>query len=265
MNSQISYIKNIVENKYGITSPEAYIQYKKDKFDSGLTLDEINKLSPDIIDSGSFWEYIEKESIFNRDAIAYGYKSTDDIDTINAHNYTFACQLGIMNYVFARYNMKMNLLDVGTGYGFLKRFVEKATPFDYYGADVYPKIEGIFKINDCILPDEIMNKKFELVIASNVFQHLSVRQRNIYYEQIAKILHPEFGIFSVSNIHSADGIGFKCIENEKKYICHYGQYTELQSLQELVDDLQKHFHIISSSYLGTSSCAFHCHLRKGNI
>jgi len=265
MNSQIGYIKDIVENKYGITSPEAYIEYKKDKFDSGLTLEEINKLSPDTIDSGSFWDYVENHSVFNRDAIAYGFKNTDDIPKINASNYNLACGLGVMNYLFARYAHNLNFLDIGAGYGFLKGVVKSMTKFNYYGVDVYPKIDGIYKIKDCFLPKEIMDLKFELIISSNVFQHLSVRQRNIYYEQIANILEPEVGIFSVSNMHNGDSqLGFKCIDNDKKYTCHYGQYTEIQSVEEISKDLLKHFNIISYTYLKNISVTFHCCLKKGN-
>lgn len=263
MSTQISYIKNIIENEYGITSPQAYVEYKKRKTASGLTLDEVNRLSPDTIDSGSFWEYIENESVFNRDAVAYGYKNTEDINTINAHNYHLACCFGILNYIFARHSHKLNLLDIGVGYGFLKNLVESSTKFNYYGVDVCPKIDGIYKIKDCILPYEILELKYELIVSSNVFQHLSVRQRNMYYEQIAQILHPQHGIFSVSNsYHTNNKIGFFCNENGKQYVCHYGQYTELQSLQEIVDDLSKHFKIIAHSFLEQHNVTFHCQLKN---
>ena len=118
----------------------------------------------------------------------------------------------------------------------------------YHGVDVHPKFQGCIKVNDCILPPEIMEKKFGLVIACNVFQHLSIRQRRTYYEQVAKILH-QGGFFVLTNCvdqkTSSDRLGFKCKDNDRRYMVHYGQFTEVQTLEELQNDLLKHFDIHS--------------------
>jgi len=269
MNEQILYIKDIVENEYGITNPEAYIEYKKQKYANGITLDEVNKLSPDTVDSGSFWRYVEEHSPFNRDAVAYGYKDTDDIEKINRHNYSLACSIGVLNYVFMYMECPtaLNILDIGAGYGMLKDFVHKYTKFNYYGVDVWPKIDGIYKVKDCILPKEVIEQKFHMIIATNVFQHLSVRQRLRYYEQIHEMLYDISGsVFSVSHVYvnENDSNGFKCVDNNKKYACHYGQYTEIQTFKEVEADIQKYFRILAVSFRTPNNATFHC-IKKESI
>ncbi len=260
---QIGYIKNIIENEYGIIDEQSYIEYKKKCYTDGITAEEINKLSPDTIDSGSFWEYIEKHSVFNRDAIAYGVKNTQDPNYVNWLNYRVACSLGIFDYILMFYNVEGNLLDIGAGYGMIKNFIDTNTKLSYYGVDAYPKINGIYKVDDCILPDDILKLKYKLIIATNTFQHLSVRQRKEYYRQVAEVLEPN-GVFSISNVISNQkhkDFGFRNKENDKMYLCHYGQYTELQTFQELMSDISQYFNIISETYRNRFEVTFHCVLK----
>jgi len=142
------------------------------------------------------------------------------------------------------------LLDIGAGYGMMKDYVEKETKLKYYGVDVYPKIPGVLPLvdGDSTLPPEVMNEKFGIVVSTNVFQHLSIKQRRHYYEQIAKILHPKLGIFSVTmvcNVPDRPSCGFINKETGKSYMCHYGQYTEIQMIADVFADLSKHFIIVS--------------------
>src|SRR5208283_2659963 len=88
--------------------------------------------------------------------------------------------------------------DIGAGYGMLKEFVEQNTKLHYVGVDVYPKIEGICQIgpDGSTLPPNIAGSLFGIVACINVFEHMSIKQRRHYYEQIEKILYPKWGIFS---------------------------------------------------------------------
>jgi hypothetical protein len=56
-----------------------------------------------------------------------------------------------------------------------------------------------------------------------------------------------------------NGRGFKCKDNDKQYCVHYGQYTEIQTIQEQMDDLTKHFVVLYvGQRLHDQSITFHC-------
>jgi hypothetical protein len=264
---------DVIEGNYKIKDIPSYLEYKKARWltpggGGGVPQEEIDLLSPDTINSASFWEWIEKNPQLAKDAI--GFNSTPDvpISEINRKNFGLACQLGMLNYIMMyRDAVGMPLLDIGAGYGMLKEFVEKETKLKYYGVDVYPKIPGVLSLvdGDSTLPPEVMNEKFGLVISTNVFQHLSIKQRQHYYEQIAKILHPQVGTFSVSmvcNIPNGPSCGFVSQETGKSYMCHYGQYTEIQTTDEVFADLTKHFYIVSTLHRNHDySFSFHCTIK----
>ena len=264
MITQIEEFKELIEGSYGITNLKSYDEYKTKTYDRLVTKDEIEKLSPDNVDSSSFWEYIEKNPEIAKDAICFGVKKEDDITEVNNRNFQLACELSTINYILKCKDFTgMNILDIGAGYGMLKDFIEKYTTLTYNGVDVYPKISGVCKVGSdgSTMPDTIMSKMYGLVVSTNVFQHLSVKQRRHYYEQISKILYPNC-VFSVSQVaifSDTKRTGFKA-EDGKEYCCHYGQWTEIQPLDEIVDDLSKYFNIIST-LRRNSSITFHCSLR----
>lgn len=264
MITTLNEFTEIIEGDYKIKDLPSYVEYKYDRKD-GISQSEIDRLSPDAIRSSSFWEWIEKNPELAKDAIGFGMTSDKSIQELNYYNLRLAMSMGTMIYVsMCSGDKNMPILDIGAGYGMLKDYVEKATQLAYYGVDVYPKIPGVLALadGDSTLPDAILNMKFGLVVSTNVFQHLSVKQRRNYYEQVAKILIPN-GVFSVSM--SAAGLdecgakGFVCKETGKEYMCHYGQYTEVQTEKEIMDDLRKHFQVLSVlRRLHDNSIAFHC-------
>lgn len=264
----------VIEGNYKIKDIPSYVEYKKSRYHTpggggGVPQDEIELLSPDAINSSSFWEWIEKNPQLAKDAI--GFNATPDVPVseINKKNFGLACQLGMINSIMMyREAVGMPLLDIGAGYGMLKEFVERETKLKYYGVDVYPKIPGVLPLadGDSTLPPEVMNETFGLVTSTNVFQHLSIKQRRHYYEQIAKILHPQVGIFSVSmvcNMPNTPTCGFVSRETGKSYMCHYGQYTEIQMIEEVLDDLSKHFYVLSTLHRNNDySFGFQCTLKS---
>ena len=252
MNNAIDF-SQVIENEYGIKDIKSYEEYKKKSFADGINLNIIDKLSPDNIDNSSFWKYIEEHSELAKDAIAYGYTKEKTIDEVNNHNFVVACQSNVFGCFFAyKDDIDMPILDIGAGYGMLKNFCEKNTKWKYYGVDVYPKFEGCYKVGSdgYTLPIEIVGRNYGIIICTNVFQHLSVNQRRHYYEQVEGILHPEIGLFIVNMMIDipTSKHGFKCNDNNKKYVCHYGQYTEVQSINEVMNDLSKNFKVISISH-----------------
>lgn len=265
MITTVEQFKEVVEGDYKITDLKAYNEYKADLWKRKATKEEVERMSPDNVDSCSFWEYIEKNPELAKDAIGFGITKEQSIADVNRGNFGLACDCGTLSYVW-KYKDVANLpiLDIGAGYGMLKEFVQTYTKLQYNGVDVYPKIEGVHKVapDGFTLPSPINSMQFGLVIATNVFQHLSVNQRRGYYAQIGKLLIPSWGIFSVSQVVSMPGRdnGFKCKDDPtKNYMVHYGQFTEIQSLPEIMDDLSKHFQVLTiTQRLHDQSFTFHC-------
>jgi len=263
----IEEFKEVIEGHYGITNIPSYNEYKKKTGERGITKQEVELLSPDNVNSCSFWEYIEKNPEIAKDAIAFGITKEQSQEEVNKQNFGLACSLNALSYVTLYKECDgMPLLDIGAGYGMLKSFVKLHTKLKYCGVDVYPKIDEVYPVgkDGSTLPPNIAASSFGLVVAVNVFQHLSVKQRRHYYEQIEKILIPDFGVFTVTlnaMIPNTPLRPFKCNDDGKFYMCHYGQYTEVQNIQEIEQDLLKHFRILSMSQrvlVGDNSFTFHC-------
>src|SRR3989304_2362491 len=92
--------KEVVEGNYGITDLKAYDEYKKKMWEQGITKEVVDRMSPDHINSCSFWEYIEKNPQLAKDAIAFGATQDTSYELVNQHNYRLACGLGTLNYVW---------------------------------------------------------------------------------------------------------------------------------------------------------------------
>jgi hypothetical protein len=240
-------IKSVIEGKLGLTTMEQYTEYKKRIWEQPVSMDEIEELSPDKIDSSEFWKYCDENPEFKYDTVAFGIPKDGNANQANERNFLVAAESGVFSRIIMHRSCAFNVLDIGAGFGMLKIELNRYAPYaTYYGVDVHPKFEGCIKVTDCILPPEIMEKRFGYVFACNVFQHLSIRQRRTYYEQVAKICDGFFVLTNCVDINdSPNRRGFKCRENNRLYMCHYGQFTELQTMEELREDLEKHFHIIS--------------------
>lgn len=259
--------KKIIEEEYGITDIDSYVNYKKQKAESGLSVEEIQKLSPDTIRSDEFWEWTAK-SAFEKDAVTFGMTKDTPPETCNLVGFLISLETGCINYFMHRRAVlpHLNVLEIGPGYGFFKNICEESPTVSYKGVDVYPRIPGIYKIadGDTLLPDEVRNEKYDIVFSSNVFQHLTPRQRDSYYQQVSQLLKPH-GIFSFNSIASRPNFnkGFVC--GDKKYLCHYGQYTEIESLKSYWTQLNEYFEIIASGERADDLVTFHCRVKSKNI
>ncbi len=251
--------QQVIEGDYKISDLKSYGEYKYSvTAKGGVTKAEVERLSPDNVNSSSFWEYIEKNPEIKNDAICFGIGKDGTKEEVNRRNFGLACFMNSLCPILEYRNcVGMPLLDIGAGYGMLKEFVEQNSKLKYFGVDVYPKVEGVLQVagDGSTLPSEITSLagNFGLVMSINVFQHLSVKQRRHYYEQIYQLLHPGCGIFTFTiacQVPNGQTRGFRCQETGREYMCHYGQYTEMQTQQEVMDDLSKHFHIRSISQAG---------------
>lgn len=255
-------ISNLIQNSLGITDLENYGEYKKEKHDNGLTPEEIELLSPDRLRSSDFWEWTAK-SPFEKDTITYGMESERDINECNFRNHLLALETGMLNYYFKlssllRRGDLLKVLEIGPGFGAFKEVCDHSPRGDveYWGVDVYPRIDGVLPImdGDTKFPDIVATQKFDLVYSSNVFQHLSPRQRVSYIIQAAEVLHPR-GIFSFNTAVYQPDTGFRC--GEKRYMCHYGQYTEMEPFDTYLKYLAPDFKLLATCQ---RDCivTFHC-------
>ena len=268
MITNVQEFKEIIEGEFGITNLKAYGDYKAKHGGGKLTKEEVERMAPENVDSCSFWEYIEKNPELAKDAIAFGVTKDNTIQDANNHNFGLACDVSTLNYLLTYKDcVNMPILDIGAGYGMLRDFVAQFTKLSYFGVDVYPKIPGVQKVaaDGSTIPANIMAAKFGVVVCTNVFQHMSVKQRRHYYEQVSKILYPKWGIFSSSHMvitpDMKQPIGFTCGDG-KQYCCHYGQYTEIQKVEEVIEDLEKYFEIMTiNQRVRDGSVTFHCILK----
>lgn len=256
-------IKSIVEEKLGLTDMQKYVEYKKRIWETPVSLEEIEELSPDKVDSSEFWKYCDENPEFKFDTVSFGIPKDGSIQQANEQNFRVAVDSGVFSRIIMYRGYAFNVLDIGAGFGMLKEELKRYAPFTiYHGVDVHPKFEGCIKVNDCILPPEIMENKFGFVFACNVFQHLSIRQRRKYYEQVADICD---GFFVLTNLvdDPVRRLGFRCKENDKRYVVHYGQFTEVQPLVEIQKDLEQHFVIESiQQRISDGHCCFHLRSKK---
>jgi hypothetical protein len=82
------------------------------------------------------------------------------------------------------------------------------------------------------------------VISSNVFQHLSARQRSRYYEDARALLHAG-GLF-IFNLFIDIGKAPASARDAKgvAWVDHYGQYTVMPKAGDLYDELAAGFEIL---------------------
>lgn len=258
--------KEIIEDELGISNLDAYGKYKEKKLDDGVTDEEINRLSPDTVPSDKFWEWIN-ESEFSKDGITYGATKDKPNDYCNFYGHVIGIESGCLNYfnrfvvTHPRNAAPLNVLEIGPGFGAFKEYTSTYPFVKYHGIDVYPKIEGVLptKDGDTLFPDSIADQKFSIVYSSNVFQHLSQRQRESYFSQVAQVLIPG-GVFSF-NITARPFIperkSFK--NNNREYVCHYGQYTLIPTPEECFEAIEKHLNILAYQVVPTANMmTFHC-------
>ncbi len=261
-------IKDIITNRLGLRDQATYKAYI-DQFhrwhDPRVpTEEEIELLSPDAIDNNAFWRVVEE--IFQTDPVSNCDHGTPaSVEEANRRNmgiYHYNGFTGLIeNLKIGNWWPQMCLLEIGPGYGAFRDWFRQTAPaYSYHAADCYPRIDGVDAtlLNGRLAP-ETKARIYNCVIASNVFQHLSVAQRRDYYRDIAGCLSRE-GRFRVSmmlnhyNVRDARFLDAR----GRQWCKHYGQFTEIQRFDEMRDDLQLHFIIIASTISRDGQVVFEC-------
>ena len=228
-------IKEIMVNRLGLRDLNSYKQYLDSYLDPSkqkmITQEDVDLLSPDNVNNYDFWKLAEE--IFGVDPVyntGFG-KEMADLDEANRRNLDIARLTGALNVIDAWKHIKLPLLEIGAGYGNFKSYVMCNTIFDYTGVDVYPKAAGIKRtLPNGMLPDEIKARKFGIVYSSNVFQHISPKQRLGYLLDAKEMLH-ENG-FLIFNLFLALTPPKAPSWDGRHYMQNYGQWVEIPRYQD---------------------------------
>ncbi len=247
---QYEEIKDIIVNQLGIKDQETYLAYIQSIHNGReITQEELDLLSPDNINNSDFWKVVEE--LFGTDCVAntnHG-KLSSDVVAGNRRNIAMSNLIGTMNIIYEYKHFGCPILEIGAGYGSLKNYIEVNTAMSYTGVDVYPKIPGVIKATpEGFLPEEVKANKYLLFYASNVFQHLSSKQRSQYFSDIQGMMleGAAFSFNMLCHLGEPDKKKHKTPDG-LPYLRHYGQFTVIPNLYEIRDELQKHFYILSET------------------
>lgn len=215
----------------------------------------IELLSPDAVDCRAFWKVCEElfglDPVCNLTVSPSVGRLTHEIENrmdANRLNLRFAKSFGITAFLDENAGERLKTLEIGPGFGALKNYIETNTRHTYTGIDVYPRLPGLIETTpDGLIPPEFVEAEcgsFSYVVSSNVFQHLSARQRAKYFEDAAALLHGG-GLFIFNTLvdtaktppHLRDADG-------NAWCDHYGQYTLMPRVADLYEKIAGMFSIL---------------------
>lgn len=238
-------IKEIIVNRYGIKTIPDYAKYLQNRYENKTppTAKEIFDLSPDNINNYDFWKLAE--DMFDIDPVCNqvdcGPNASDKIQA-NRNNFSIAMGTDIVSPIDRLKNYGGYILEIGPGYGSLKNYIECNTICNYIGFDVHPKSYNINKLNvDGTFPNDYISNnqsKFHYIFSTNVFQHLSDRQRIHFIQSAAKLLVPG-GTF-MFNVTVDTGLENPMRASDGRiYTMFYGQFTPVNRKDFYIEEAQK--------------------------
>jgi hypothetical protein len=244
-------IKEIIEEQFGFKTQDDFDRYYHELLseERHVTDEEFDRLNPDKIDNIEFWEYLDEH--FDR-AICGGVsrnhgklESANRTEEALKMNAVLTLQSGVLNYFNASSlamsprDFDIHILEIGVGLGSGKILLDGKQHVKYTGIDVVPRVEGVIQTNGNGLPPELKKRKFHHVFSSNVFQHLSKKQRLQYYDDIYNVL-PDNGYFSLALQLFTPQSTIRYVNiNGTPHICHYGQFTPIQTFDDVFHDITK--------------------------
>jgi hypothetical protein len=249
-------IKHVLVDELGFRDLDSYKRWIKDvRPTTSLTPARIEKLSPDVVDCRDFWKICDE--LFGSDPVCNVAIAPEvghlphPIETpmdANRMNLRLAKSLGITAFLDENADQRLKTLEIGPGYGALKNYVETHTRHHYTGVDVVPRVPGVLQATaDGLLPAEFVaeeSNSYSYVLSSNVFQHLSARQRTKYFEDAHALLQANgLLIFNVL-VDTGKTDGYARDKNGNAWADHYGQYTPIPKGGALYEQLADSFDIL---------------------
>lgn len=215
----------------------------------------VDRLSPDNVDCRDFWKVCDElfgmDPVYNDTlqpkvgVVPFPIETTTDANRMNLR---LAKCLGITAFLDENASARLKTLEIGPGFGSLKNYIETHTMHIYQGIDVYPRLPGVLQTTaEGLIPEDFLRREqgqYAYVVSSNVFQHLSSRQRSKYYKD-SHMLLASGGLF-IFNLHVDTGkLSSNIKDAEGRAWCdHYGQYTLIPKANDLYSELAKLFNIL---------------------
>jgi hypothetical protein len=249
-------IRRILTEDFGFTDLDAYGRWMREVRPGLLpTPLLVGKLSPDRIDCRAFWRVCD--NLFGIDPVhnvmvapeigQLPYPIETRVDA-NRMNLRLAKSFGITAFLDETAHRRLKVLEIGPGFGSLKSYIETATEHVYSAVDVCPRFDGVVEATaEGFAPDTFMDTSigsFSYVVSTNVFQHLSSRQRTRWFHDALRLLHDE-GLFIFNVLVDTAKISARARDPEGTAWCdHYGQFTQIPKAGSLHDELSALFRII---------------------
>ncbi len=146
-------IKRILVHDLGFRDLAAYRRWVDDvRPTTQPTASDIARLSPDVIDCRAFWQVCDE--LFGIDPVCNVVTAPEvgalpfDVETpmdANRMNLRLAKTFGITSFLEEHASARLRVLEVGSGYGSLKHFVETHTNHIYVGVDAVPRVPGVIE------------------------------------------------------------------------------------------------------------------------
>ena len=183
-------------------------------------------------------------------------------------NLRLAKSLGITSFLEENAHSRLNVLEIGPGYGSLKNYIEAQTNHVYVGVDVVPRVPGVLQASvEGLLPRSLVEQRqasFSYVIASNVFQHFSARQYRQYIKDSAGLLR-EGGLFMFNlTIDTGKTPAYMRDANGSAWSVHYGQYTPIPTAMSVYSELASVFDVLYVTQRFDGLFNFVCRRRAAN-
>ncbi len=235
------------------------LELAKEKAETGVTLEDIERFNPDKIDCKEFWSNIESKD----NTSICGAPGEKSIDYIKFLNKELMISSGFMNHLPRFFSEPINVVEIGAGYCPTKSILEQSIPenlYYYYPTDIVARCEGVKEIKDGVLP--FADNSAHLVICSNVFQHLSHLQRTRYIDEAVRILAVGGRFFlgcSLSKIFaSQEKQGLYCKELDRYCSLTGEQFIPMPTSEEIYDMClrENRFNYIGCSSRWDNYCGF---------
>jgi hypothetical protein len=180
----------------------------------------------------------------------------------NRMNLRLAKAFGLTSFLEETAGQRLKVFEVGPGFGALKGFIETKTEHVYSAIDVHPRFDGVLEATaEGTIPErfvDLSRGSFSYVVSSNVFQHLSARQRSQYYTDARALLHDK-GLFIFNVLVDTSKLAQRARDRDGNAWCdHYGQFTEIPKLGPLHDELSALFRILYVTQRYDGVCNFVC-------